>query len=73
MYKEELFTPDVYDQKETQIDYGGSKKETIFNKIRFIEKIKQETYESAFENFRPLLERIRSIIAPPKNIEEQAL
>jgi len=70
LYAESLFTPDVYDQKESQTAYGGSKTETIFNKNKFLEKVKHETAESVFENFRPLLEKIKSIVATSANAEE---
>ncbi|MBE0672382.1 MAG: AAA family ATPase [Anaerolineales bacterium] len=72
LYAEELFTPDVYDQKNTQTAYGGSKAESIFNKSKFLDKVKQETDKSIFENYKPLLEKIKSIIAPPQNEEQQA-
>ena len=71
LYPEDLFTEDLYDQKNTQIDYGGMKTEIIFNKNKFLGKIEQETQEDVFENFRPLLEKIRSLMVPSQNIEQQ--
>ncbi len=65
LYAETFFTSDVYDEKETAIDYGGSNKQTIFNKTRFIDKIKQETNVDVFKNYAPLLVKIKSIIIPP--------
>ena len=68
---EGFFTPDVYKQKEIPTDDGGSNIETRLNKNKFLEKIKQEANESVFENFRPLLEKIRLIISPPQNVEQK--
>lgn len=65
LYAETFFTDDIYDEKETTIDYGGSKKETIFNKNRFIDKIKKETSIDVFKNYIPLIEKIKSIVCPP--------
>lgn len=69
LYAEDFFTQDVYDQKETPIDYGGLKTEIKFNRNKFLKKIKQETDKSIFENYRPLLEKIKSITASPTNVE----
>lgn len=65
LYDERFFTEDLYDEKETAIEYGGSKIEIIFNKNNFLEKIKQETDVEVFKNFIPFLEKIKSIIDPP--------
>ena len=62
LYPEHLFTEDVYDIKETDIDYGGSKREIIFNKSKFLEKIKQETDAEVFRLYTPLIDKIKSII-----------
>ena len=67
LYAEDFFTPEVYDQRETQIDYGGLKTERIFNKNKFLDKIKQETDESVFENYKTLLKKIKLLITPPTN------
>lgn len=61
LYPENLFTPDDYDKKETKIDYGGHKTEEIFNKSKFLAKIKCETSIEVFQKYQPLLDRIRSI------------
>jgi len=65
LYADTLFTPDVYDEKEVTIDYGGSKKETLFNKNKFINKINNETNIDVFKNYAPLIDKIKSIICPP--------
>ena len=65
IYDEIFFTEDVYDKKETENDYGGSKVEININKSRFLEKIKQENRIEIFHNFSPLVDKINSIINPP--------
>lgn len=65
LYGDTFFTPEVYDEKEATIDYGGSKKETIFNKNKFIDKINNETSIDSFKNYVPLIDKIKSIIYPP--------
>lgn len=65
LYSDNLFTSDVYDQKETEIDYGGKKTELIFSKAKFLEKIKLENDVEIFKGFSPLLEKIRIILSPP--------
>lgn len=72
LYAETFFTDDVYDVKETVIDYGGHNKATIFNKASFLHKIKQETSCDVFNNYVPLLEKIKSIIIPPAEIDESS-
>jgi predicted ATP-binding protein involved in virulence len=62
LYPESLFTDDVYDKKEIETDYGGSKKEKSFNKNTFLKKIKKETDPNIFENFKPLIDKIKSVI-----------
>lgn len=65
LYADALFTPEVYDEKETKIDYSGSKKEIIFSKNKFIEKVNKETSIDVFKNYAPLVNKIKSIICPP--------
>ncbi len=65
LYPEAFFTDDLYDEKITEIDYGGSKKEIIFNKGSFLTKIQQTHEIEVFANFNPLLEKILNIINPP--------
>ena len=62
LYSEDLFTPDVYDEKETEIEYGGYKTEKIFNKSRFLSKIKGETSTEVFQKYQPLINLIREIL-----------
>lgn len=65
LYPEELFTDDVYDEKLTEIDYGGSKKEVIFNKNKFLSKIQDQNDKHIFINYEPLINKIFSIVSPP--------
>lgn len=65
LYDEELFTDDVYDEKVTEIEYGGSKKENIFNKSNFLEKIQQENDVELFKNYGSLVDKIMTIVSPP--------
>ena len=68
LYDERFFTPDVYDNRKTKIDYGGSKTESIFNKSEFLEKIKKEKEKEVFEKYNPLLEKIKCIICLPSDL-----
>lgn len=71
LYSSDLFTPDLYDEKVTNIGYGGTKKENTFNKNRFCEKIKGLTKAEDFSKFQPLVEKIRSLItALPAAVED---
>jgi len=73
LYSETLFTSDVYDVREIGIDYGGSKIETVFNKHRFLEKIKKETSKDCFQKFIPLINKIHSIINPTQEIIQTSI
>lgn len=64
VYPADLFTPDLYDTKTTDTEYGGSKNETTFSKSRFGEKIKGVTDAEAFANYQPLVEKIRILLDP---------
>lgn len=70
LYGDELFTKDMYDKKETKIDYAGQKTEIIFKKQKFLEKIKLQTDPVVFSGFKPLIEKIKSIINPPTISED---
>jgi len=62
LYDDTLFTEDVYDTTNNEIDYGGSKTEKIFNKNRFIGKLNALDNEQVFIGFVPLIEKIKTII-----------
>lgn len=64
LYFATLFTDDLYDIEEKETDYGKSTKKYNFNKNRFLEKIKQENDPEVFKKFKPLIEKIKSIIYP---------
>ena len=68
LYSEDLFTDDVYDTKETKISYGGSKTETIFNKSKFLIKIKQKMESNIFEKYQPLISKIKDIVNSNKDV-----
>ena len=70
LYSEDLFTEDVYDTKETEIGYGGSKTENIFNKNKFLIKIKQKNESSIFEKYQPLINRIKDIVNPNEDVTQ---
>lgn len=65
LYAEDLFTDDVYDKKLTEIDYGGTKKEVIFNKALFLSKIQGLNDADVFNNYGLLIDKIVSIVSPP--------
>lgn len=73
LYPDTLFAPDVYDEKEVTIDYGGSKKETIFNKNKFLKKISNETSIDIFNNYTPLIIKIKSIISSSMQQEPKSM
>lgn len=70
LYADRLFIDEVYDTKETKIDYAGQKTEIIFKKEKFLEKIKLQTDPVVFSGFNPLVEKIKSIINPPTISED---
>lgn len=63
LYLDSLFTNDVYSDKETALPYGGNKTEKVFDKQRFLEKIKQETNKDVFQNLRPLIDKIKELLS----------
>jgi len=62
LYSESFFSEDVYDERNTKIEYGGTKTEKIFKKNKFLEKIKKESSADCFQKFKPLVIKIREII-----------
>lgn len=65
LFADELFTEDMYEKKETKTDYAGQKTEILFKKDKFLEKIKSQTDPVVFSGFKPLIEKIKSIINLP--------
>lgn len=63
LYDERFFSDEVYDRKTVEIDYGGEKIEKVFNKSKFLEKIKRETDKEIFKRFLPLIEKIKAILS----------
>lgn len=64
LYPDVVFTDDLYDNKTTSIGYGGQKIERTFSKFRFGEKVKGLTVADAFQNYQPLVEKIRNLVDP---------
>lgn len=62
LYPDSLFTPDVYSPKEIAGSYGTTTSINEFNKQKFLQKIQAETNEATFENFKPLIEKIRELL-----------
>ena len=48
--------------KKTQIPYGGKKLEKVFNKSRFLEKIRGLDEVHYFDNYDTLIQKIRGIL-----------
>lgn len=65
LYSDELFIDEIYEEKETLIDYGGKKSEKVFRKNKFLDKIKTETNIIVFSGFNSLIEKIKEITNPP--------
>lgn len=63
LYPDSLFTDDVYFNKETELPYGGVKTEKVFDKNKFLKKIKKETSPDIFVNFKSLVEKIKEILS----------
>lgn len=63
LYPDTLFTTDVYSTKEKTGSYGATNKIQEFNKQNFLEKIKQQTENTLFSKFQPLIDKINEIIS----------
>lgn len=62
-----VFTDDVYDERVEEKDYGNKTTIRELNKMRLCKKLCDEANSSqaaVFENFRPVLDRIRELLAP---------
>lgn len=59
LYNDELFTEDIYVNETKPIQYGGSNTSRRFDKNKFFEKIQSINTEDTFENFKPLITKIR--------------
>lgn len=64
LYADEVFTDDVYTETEEQCD-DGTKTMKRVDKTKFLEKVQTLTEATAFGNFQPLVEKIRSLLPPP--------
>lgn len=64
LYSDSLFTNDVYSPREVAGSYGTTTTIKEFDKQKFLDKIKQQTENSTFTNFQPLLDKIKEILNP---------
>jgi predicted ATP-binding protein involved in virulence len=62
LYSEDLFSSEMYDTREIEIDYGGKKTEVVFNKAKFLKKIFAINDPLVFSNYIPLITKIRQIL-----------
>lgn len=62
IYSVELFSNDVYETKVEECDYGGSNTKVLFQKNKFLDKIKLLDNPLFFSNYRPLVSRIELIL-----------
>jgi energy-coupling factor transporter ATP-binding protein EcfA2 len=61
LYDAALFTEEVYEHREVETDYGGMKREKVFSKSKFLNKIKRLQDPAAFKRFLPLISRIEEL------------
>lgn len=64
LYNNHLFTEDMYSIKEKPSDYGGNIKRRIFEKGKFLNKIKLQSEPEVFNKYSTLLDKIRNILNP---------
>lgn len=70
LYSDDFFTEDVYRNEKKSISYGGEQASKVFDKQKFLEKIKQQGDISVFANYNSLIEKIKSIINPVETLSE---
>ena len=61
LYPESLFTDDVYTKTQEECD-DGEKTMTRVDKNKFLEKVKLSESATDFDNFKPLVEYIKSLL-----------
>lgn len=61
LYPDSLFVDEVYSEKEIPGSYGGTTKVKEFDKQKFLKKIQTETDQNTFENFKPLIAKIKEL------------
>lgn len=71
LYDDNLFTNDLYSLKELPSDYGENNTRRIFEKGKFLTKIKLETDPEIFYRYSTLLDKIRTILTPIIQEENQ--
>jgi AAA15 family ATPase/GTPase len=71
LYPEEVFTDDLYPEKETADEYGAKKIVQEFDKNAFILKIKADADLVHFSNFQPLIDKLEEITTTQITIAER--
>lgn len=61
LYPDSMFVDEVYSEKQISGSYGTTTKIKEFDKQKFLEKIKAETDQVTFKNFKPLIEKIKEL------------
>lgn len=64
LYSDDFFTDSVYNQKEITGAMGATGTMPEFDKQKFLDIIKQQTDNSAFTNFQPLIDKIKELLNP---------
>ncbi len=62
LYSDSLFADDVYTTKDIRGSYGTVASINEFDKQKFLKKIQAETNAAVFENFQPLIEKIKNLL-----------
>ncbi|MBU0614164.1 AAA family ATPase, partial [Patescibacteria group bacterium] len=61
LYPDSLFTDDVYTAKEIRGSYSTTTSINEFDKQKFLNKVKAETDQDTFNNFKPLIKKIKEL------------
>jgi predicted ATP-binding protein involved in virulence len=71
LYPVDVFKNSHYSERKETDDYGAEKTIQTFDKNAFLETVKADTTSSHFENYRPLIEKIKSILIPSNEAENR--
>ncbi|MBI2474860.1 AAA family ATPase [Candidatus Uhrbacteria bacterium] len=69
LYPDTLFTDDVYSTEVRPGSYSATTSITTFDKGKFLNKVQAETSSDTFGNFKPLISKIKELLAPNKSIK----
>lgn len=64
LYSDTLFTADVYTTETRPGAYGATTSITTFDKQKFLSIVQAGTSPDTFENFKPLIAKIKELLAP---------